>query len=145
MKNHCGVDIISAIEPIARTGMVFDTIEPNQLVLRMPLAGNANHTGIMYAGSLFTLAECAAGALFLNRYGDDRIMPICAGVDIRFRAPATNDIKLTISITDEQFSRWESEALNEGKARVEFEEQLVDINGDIVATANVKYVLLKKG
>ena len=84
-----GVETVNSIEPITRTGLTFDKVEPNRLVASMPFAANANHAGILYAGSLFTLAEVAAGVLFMNRYDSSVIAPICAGMDIRFRRPAT--------------------------------------------------------
>jgi len=143
MSQQRGIQIINDIEPISRTGLAFDKVETNELVARMPLADNANHTGIMYAGSLFALAECAAGTLFLNRYGDDSIVPICASVNIRFRRPATTDITLSITISDEQFVSLERKALENGKAVIEFEEKLMDANGEVVSIADVKYVLLK--
>lgn len=143
MSQQRGIEIINDIEPISRTGLTFDKVEGNELVARMPLAGNTNHTGIMYAGSLFALAECAAGALFMNRYGADRIAPICANVNIRFRRPAASDVTLTMAISDEQFASLEQQVLENGKASVEFEEELKDSNGEVVSIAQVKYVLLK--
>jgi len=143
MSQQHGIEIIKDIEPISRTGLAFDKVEGNELVVRMPLAGNTNHTGIMYAGSLFALAECAAGALFMNRYGTDRIAPICAGVNIRFRRPAASDVILTMAISDEQFASLEQQVLENGKATVEFEEELKDSSGEVVSIAQVKYVLLK--
>lgn len=138
-----GVELVNSIEPIARTGLVFDMVEANKLVVRMPLAGNANHNGILYAGSLFSLAECAAGVLFMNRYDAGVIAPICASVNIRFRRPATSDISLTLSISDKQFTELETQVMENGKAAVEFEEKLEDVDGEVVSIAEVKYVLMK--
>ena len=138
-----GVEIVLAIKAIARTGLVFDHVSTNEVVLRMPLEGNANHNGILYAGSLFSLAECAAGALFLNRYGDDVIRPVCSSVNIRFRRPATSDVSLKLVISDAEFDDLESQVIDEGKAIVKFEEALEDTNGEIVSIAEVNYVLLK--
>ncbi len=141
--SHRGVEVVQGIDAIARTGLSFDKVGPNELVARMPLQGNANHAGILYAGSLFSLAECAAGVLFLNRFGDREVVPICGGVNIRFRRPATSDITLTLSISDEEFEGLHARALAEGKAAIEFEEKLVDTNDEIVSIAKVSYVLLK--
>ncbi|GAA5317315.1 MAG: YiiD C-terminal domain-containing protein [Candidatus Pelagadaptatus aseana] len=138
-----GVSIINGIDAISRTGLSFDSVAANSLTARMPLAGNSNHTGIMYAGSLFALAECAAGVLFMNRYDANVIAPICASVNIRFRRPAGSDITLTMNISDEQFEQLQNDVLANGKAAVEFEEKLQDSNGEVVAIADVKYVLLK--
>jgi acyl-coenzyme A thioesterase PaaI-like protein len=138
-----GIRIIQNIEPIIRTGLVFEAVEPNKLVGRMPLAGNSNHTGIMYAGSLFALAECMAGVLFINRFGTEKIAPICANIDIRFRRPASSDVTLTMVIEDDEFERLEHQVMEQGKASVTYEEHLVDANGEVVSIADVKFVLLK--
>lgn len=138
-----GESIVLAIEAIARTGMIFEQISMNELVLRMPLAGNDNHNGILYAGSLFSLAECAAGVLFLNRYDEEAISPVCSNVSIRFRRPALTDVRLKLAISDTQFDELESQALDEGKGVVTFEERLEDTNGEVVSIAEVTYVLLK--
>lgn len=143
LNENLGIDTINSIEAIARTGLSFDTVKSNTITARMPLGANANHNGIMYAGSLFSLAECAAGVLFMNRYEPKAIAPICAGVNIRFRRPATSDVTVSINISDEEFDRLEKEALEKGKAVVEFEENLEDENGEIVSIAEVKYVLMK--
>ncbi len=137
------VEIINSIEAISRTGLKFESVEANDLIAKMPLKGNGNHNGIMYAGSLFALAECAPGVLFMNRFDPEVIAPICASVNIRFRRPASSDVSLALSISDEQFTQLEADVMDVGKAAVEFEEKLQDDQGEVVAIAEVKYVLLK--
>ena len=112
-------------------------------MLRLPLERNGNHNGIVSANSLFPLAECAAVALFLNRYGDDVIAPICASINIRCRRAAKSDLSLTLTISDEQFDKLEVQVMAEGKVAVEFEQKLEHANGEVVAIAQVNYVLLK--
>jgi len=109
----------------------------------MPLQGNANHNGIMYAGSLFSLAEAAPGVLILNRFDPAIIAPICASVNIRFRRPAQSDVSLHLNISDKQFEDLENEVMTKGKASIEFTQELLDTQGDVVSIAEVKYVLLK--
>ncbi len=135
--------IIHGIEAIHRTGLRFDQVDRNQIVATMPLAGNSNHNGIMYAGSLFSLAECAAGVLFMNRFDATVLAPICANVNIRFRRPASSDVSLTLGISDDQFEKLEKDVLENGKASISFEEDLLDDQGEIVSIADVKYVLMK--
>ncbi len=134
---------IHGIEAIRRTGLRFDQVDRNEIAATMPLAGNDNHNGIMYAGSLFSLAECAAGVLFMNRFDSAAIAPICANVNIRFRRPASSDVSLTLGISDEQFEQLEKDVLENGKASISFEENLLDSQGEVVSIADVKYVLMK--
>ena len=47
----------SGIEGIRRTGLKVLALQDRYVKLLMPLQGNVNHVGIMYAGSLFTIGE----------------------------------------------------------------------------------------
>ncbi len=42
---------------VERSGIEAVELEPRHIKLKMPLKGNENHFGSMYAGALFTLAE----------------------------------------------------------------------------------------
>ncbi len=143
MPNTTAETIIHSIEAIHRTGLRFDEVNNNKIVVTMPLAGNDNHNGIMYAGSLFSLAECAAGVLLMNRFDAAVIAPICANVNIRFRRPANSDVRLSLNISDDEFCRLEEEVLEKGKACINFEENLIDSHGEVVSIADVNYVLMK--
>ena len=50
------------IDFVKRSGLKAEVLEPGRVCLRMPLQGNQNHIGSMYAGALFTLAEIPGGA-----------------------------------------------------------------------------------
>lgn len=136
-------EIILSVEAVSRTGLAFDKVGPNQASIRMPLQGNANHNGIMYAGSLFSLAEAAPGVLILNRFDPAIIAPICASVNIRFRRPAQSDVSLHINISDKQFEDLKNEVMTKDKASIDFTQELLDTQGEVVSIAEVKYVLLK--
>ena len=43
--------------PFWRKSFKIETLEPGRVVCRMPIEGNTNHIGTMYAGALFTCAE----------------------------------------------------------------------------------------
>ena len=53
---------------VKRMNLKAEVLEPGFVRLRVPLAGNENHIGSMYAGALFTLAEIPGGALFLTSF-----------------------------------------------------------------------------
>jgi acyl-coenzyme A thioesterase PaaI-like protein len=143
MHKEFALGVINSIKPIARTGMSIQRLDENTVQVRMPISGNENHKGLMYAGSLFSLAESAPGILFLNRYGDGKIAPICSGVDIRFRRPALTDVTISLEIEDEIFDQLHSTTIESGKASAKFESNIVDDDGNVVSTASINYVLLR--
>ena len=47
----------------ANTGIKAVRLDTDGITLLMPFEHNINHVGVMYAGALFTLAECMGGAV----------------------------------------------------------------------------------
>ena len=80
------------IDFVKRCGLKAEQLEPGFVRLRMPLSGNQNHIGTLYAGALFTLAEIPGGALFLTSFDVQRFYPLIKEMNLRFRRPATSDI-----------------------------------------------------
>ncbi|MDO9622544.1 MAG: YiiD C-terminal domain-containing protein [Pseudomonas sp.] len=126
---------------VKRSGLRAEVLEPGFVRLCMPLAGNQNHIGSMYAGALFTLAEIPGGALFLTSFDSQRFYPVVKEMNLRFRRPATGDIYVEARLDTEQIERLQSEAQERGKADYLLELQLCDVNGDIVAESRGLYQL----
>ena len=54
-------DFVHQVVPaIGRLGVTVEAVAPGSVTLRVPIEGNANHMGTMYAGALFALAELLA-------------------------------------------------------------------------------------
>lgn len=70
---------------VKRMNLKAEVLEPGFVRLRVPLAGNENHIGSMYAGALFTLAEIPGGALFLTSFDASQFYPIVKEMNLRFR------------------------------------------------------------
>ena len=102
--------------------------------LLMPLEGNVNHVGMMYAGSLFTLGEIAGGAIHMVSVDTTRLFPIVKEVNIRFRRPAVTDVTMEVELSAEEASRIQAEALEKGKADYVLNLELKDANGEVVST-----------
>ncbi len=126
---------------IERTGIQAIELKPRHVKLRMPLKGNENHIGIMYAGALFTLAEVPGGALYLTTFDVSRYYPIAKEVNIRFRRPATTDITVTLSISEDSVRKIHKEADDNGKAEYTLETELKDTAGTVVAIGKGIYQL----
>ncbi|WP_172143448.1 YiiD C-terminal domain-containing protein [Pseudomonas tumuqii] len=126
---------------VKRSGLKAEVLEPGYVRLCMPLAGNQNHIGSMYAGALFTLAEIPGGALFLSSFDSQRFYPVIKEMNLRFRRPALGDIHVEARLDAEQIDRLQSEAQSRGKADYLLELQLTDAGGEIVAESRGLYQL----
>lgn len=126
---------------VKRSGLKAEVLEAGHVRLRMPLAGNQNHIGSMYAGALFTLAEIPGGALFLTSFDATRFYPIIKEMNLRFRRPATGDICVEARLADEQIQHLQKQATEAGKAEYVLELQLTDDSGEVVAQSRGLYQL----
>lgn len=128
---------------VKRMNLKAEVLEPGFVRLRVPLAGNENHIGSMYAGALFTLAEIPGGALFLTSFDAGKFYPIVKEMNLRFRRPATGDIVVEARLSAEEIARLQREAQTNGKAEYVLELQLTDGSGEVVALSRGIYQLRK--
>lgn len=126
---------------VQRSGLKAEVLEPGYVRLLMPLAGNQNHIGSMYAGALFTLAEIPGGALFLTSFDAQRFYPIIKEMNLRFRRPATGDIRVEARLEAEEIRRLQQQATDNGKAEYLLQLQLTDDSGEVVAESRGVYQL----
>lgn len=126
---------------VKRSGLRAELLEPGHVRLRMPLAGNQNHIGSMYAGALFTLAEIPGGALFLTSFDAQRFYPIVKEMNLRFRRPATGDIRVEARISNEEIQLLQKQVTELGKAEYVLQLQLTDESGEVVAASHGLYHL----
>lgn len=126
---------------VERSGLRAEVLEPGHVRLCMPLAGNQNHIGSMYAGALFTLAEMPGGALFLTSFDSQRFYPVVKDLQLRFRRPATGDIRVEARMSAEQIEQLRMQAQLQGKAEYVLELQLTDDSGEVVAESHGLYQL----
>lgn len=126
---------------VKRSGLKAELLEPGHVRLCMPLAGNQNHIGSMYAGALFTLAEIPGGALFLTSFDAQRFYPIVKEMNLRFRRPATGDIRAEARLAAEEVERLQKQVTQEGKAEYLLQLRLTDDSGEVVAESRGLYQL----
>ena len=125
--------LVGAVEPIKKTGLRVVALRDRYAKLLMPLEGNVNHVGMMYAGALFTLGEIAGGAIHAVSFDVTRIFPIVKEVKIRFRRPAMTDVTMEVELSAEEATRIQTEALANGKADYELNLELADSSGEVVS------------
>ncbi|MDH4563266.1 YiiD C-terminal domain-containing protein [Pseudomonas sp. BN411] len=124
---------------VKRSGLQAEILEPGHVRLRMPLQGNQNHIGTLYAGAIFTLAEMPGGALFLTSFDARRFYPIVKEMNLRFRRPAKGDITVDARIDQAEITRIQNEAEASGKSEYWLELQLLDADGEVVAESRGLY------
>jgi acyl-coenzyme A thioesterase PaaI-like protein len=98
----------------------------------MPLKGNVNHIGTMYAGALFTLAEFPGGPLMLATFGMRRFIPIVTELDMEFVKAAKSDVRVELTLPADEAERIEAETLEYGKAEFVVRGELMDADGEVV-------------
>ncbi|ATH83871.1 PaaI family thioesterase [Ectopseudomonas hydrolytica] len=126
---------------VRRSGLQAEVLEPGFVRLCMPLEGNQNHIGSMYAGALFTLAEIPGGALFLTSFDVQRFYPIVKELNLRFRRPANGDIRVEARLSAQEIDDLQARAAREGKAEYLLELQLTGVDGEVVAESRGLYQL----
>lgn len=137
--------VAKGIPFVGNTGIVVEVLEKGYTKMRMPFEPNKNHVGTMYAGALFTLAELPGGAIFISSFDNTRFYPIVRDMSIRFRRPATSDVTVEVRVGEEFVQKVQAEAEANGKADYEWESELKDANGTVVAIARSIFQLRKIG
>jgi len=124
---------------VERMGLKAIELEPRSIKLSVPLQGNENHIGSMYAGALFTIAEIPGGALFLTTFDVSRFYPVIKEMSIRFIKPAKTDVTIGMVMSVSEAKRIEIEAEKNGKAEYVLEGEIKDANEEVVAVSRGVY------
>ena len=133
------------IEAVARTGLEILELERGYVKIRMPFAPNINHVEIMYAGSLFSLAELPGGAIFATSFDSKLYYPLVKDMSIRFRRPARTDITVEVRLGEKEAGEIAALAERDGKADYGWSSELIDASGEVVAITKNIYQLRRIG
>jgi len=104
-----------------------------------PLAGNLNHQDSMYAGTLFGLGEALGAGIVVASFDLSRFTATVKDVQIRYRRPATTDVRAHASLDAGEVARIKQEAAIAGKAEFVLDAELTDLAGVVVATTHGTY------
>ena len=111
----------------------------------VPIEGNGNHFGVMYAGVLFTVAEVLGGAIGVASFDNSKYFPLVKDVQIRFRRPAKSTVRSVATLDEATIAATAKEAEANGKADFELDAELTDAEGTVVATTHGLYQLRSFG
>ena len=129
------------VPAIGRLGVVVEEVGPGSVRLRVPIEGNNNHFGTMYAGAMFGLCELPGGLIPLGVLDPMKYTPIVTGVDIRFLAAARTDVTLEAHIDPVQMRALGEQVDREGRAEFTLELHGEDASGRTVVRSTAHYQL----
>ena len=119
---------IGMVEGIKRTGLKIVGLKDHYVKMVMPLEGNVNHVGIMYAGSLFTLGEVTGGIYWGIEFDREKSFPLVKEITIQFKRPAATDVTLEAAFDEAEVKKVEAEMDDVGKADFTLDLELKDAN-----------------
>ncbi|MDE0803236.1 MAG: PaaI family thioesterase [Acidimicrobiales bacterium] len=124
---------------VGKMGLEVLHAERGRCVLRLPFEPNINHVNMIYAGSMFTLAEMPGGVLFTAAFDTSRFAPVVGEMKVRFAKPAMSALLVDARMSDEEIERVAAELDENGRARWELDQDIVDESGTVVASASAVY------
>lgn len=132
--------------PIAhKMGVEAVEVRPGYAASKVPVEGNGNHFGVMYAGVLFTVAEILGGALAIASFDTAKYFPLVKDLHIFFRKPAATDVTAAATLSEEEIARITAEADAKGKSDFTLKAVVTDANGVVVAETEGLYQLRAHG
>jgi len=129
----------NGIDPIRRAGVKVLVCRERRVKLLMPLAGNTNHLGIMYGGSLLAIAEMSGGAICGVTFDYHTYVPVIKEISFKFKRPALSDVTLEVGMDDDLYDKTRAELLEKGKADFTLDLEIRDAAGTVVASARGLY------
>lgn len=124
---------------VAKMGLEVLHVERGRCVLRLPFEPNINHVKMIYAGSIFTLAEMPGGVLFTGAFDTSRFAPVVGEMKVRFAKPAMSALLVDARMSDEEIDRVAADLDEHGRAKWVLEQDVVDESGTIVASTSAVY------
>jgi thioesterase domain-containing protein len=129
----------SRIPAMHRLGIRIVELREDFVAGTAPLAGNLNHQGSMYAGTLFGLGEALGAGVFIANFDVQRFTATVKDIQIRYRRPAMTDVRAETSLDAATIARIKREADAAGKTEFILDAELTDTAGVVVAVTKGTY------
>lgn len=133
-----------AIPFTVRNGFRVEELAPGYVRASIPLKGNRNHFGTLYAGAYFLVAEIPGGVLTLFNLGPDYV-PILKEMTLQYHQAAKSDVTVVFSMAPAALAAIKRQADESGKAVFTLEGKLTDAKGTHVASSVAHYQVRKRG
>jgi acyl-coenzyme A thioesterase PaaI-like protein len=135
----------ATIPPVHKMGIRVIEAGRGHAAASVPLAGNGNHFGVVYAGVQFTVAEMLGGVIALASFDAAKYYPLVKGVDIKFTGMARSDLRAEARLDEDEITRIEAEAAEKGKADFTLDAVVSDVAGQTVSVTHGLYQLRAHG
>jgi acyl-coenzyme A thioesterase PaaI-like protein len=135
----------STIPPVHKMGVRVVEARRGHAVASVPLEGNGNHFGVIYAGVQFTVAEMLGGVVALATFDAAKYFPLVKNVDITFTGMARTDLLAQATLDDAEIARIEAEVADKGKADFVLDAVVSDEAGQTVSVTRGLYQLRAHG
>lgn len=119
------------VKIVGKMGIRIVEMQDRHVKVILPLEPNINHIGTMYAGSLFTLGEYLGGPIFFASFDFTKYYPIVKALAIQYKRPATTDVTVEMTLSEEQVAAVQQEADEKGKADWKMDLELKDQAGTV--------------
>jgi acyl-coenzyme A thioesterase PaaI-like protein len=129
------------IPPAHKMGIKVVEAGRGHAVASVPLEGNGNHFGVVYAGVQFTVAEILGGIITLASFDSARYYPLVKNVDIKFTGMARSDLRAEASLDEDEIARIAAQADDKGKADFTLDAVVKDEAGQTVSVTRGLYQL----
>jgi len=128
--------------PVAASmGVEFTEVRRGYVSASVPMAGNANHFGVIYAGVIFTVAEVLGGAIHLATFDAATHYPLVKSVQIDFLAPGRSRLTATAQLAEDEVERIASVAATGAKVPFVLTAEVTGADGELVARTRGDYQL----
>ena len=131
--------IDQSIAFVHRAGLQVLDCGPGFAECRMPLTGNENHVGTMYAGAQFTLADITGGVLILASFDRQHYYPTLKNLTLDFLSPATSDLTLRCTVSADALAVLQQQLAGHGKAAFTLTGELIDTRGSVVTRSRGEF------
>lgn len=120
-------------------GVRFTDMQPGSVSATVPLEGNANHFGVIYAGVTFTVAEVLGGAIHTSTFDPTTHYPLVKSMSIDFTAPGKGPLTATARLSDDEVARIRAAATPDAKVEFVLESEVTAQDGTVVARTRGDY------
>jgi len=135
----------STVPPVHKLGVTVLEARRGYAAASVPMEGNGNHFGVVYAGVQFCLAEMLGGIIALATFDAATYYPLVKNVEITFTGMARSDLRAEVSLDEDEIARIEAEAAERGKADFTLDAVVKDEAGQTVSTTRGLYQLRAHG